>query len=96
MKQQTLYRLGALATLLTALGVTAGNLMYFFGRADTVFYIWYAFVVYFLWVFAYMALFAAQAKQGNLFVFLGFVLLVIGRFSQSSETPNKGWSLLAF
>ena len=78
MKIPTLFRLGAFATILTAVGVSIANLTYFFGRVDTVFYIWFAFVVYFLWVFVYMALFAAQVKQQNLFIFLGFLLLEIG------------------
>jgi hypothetical protein len=93
MKQQTLYRLGALATMLTALGVTTANLMYFFGRVDTVFYIWFAFVVYFLWVFTYMALFAAQAKRGNLF---GFVVLVIGTIFAIVGNAEQGLVVTGF
>jgi hypothetical protein len=96
MKQQTLYRLGTLATMLTALGVTAGNLMYFFGRVDTIFYIWFAFVVYFLWVFAYIALFAAQAKRGNLFLFLGSVLLVIGTIFAIVGNAEQGLVVTGF
>lgn len=96
MKQRTLFRLGALATILTALGVTAGNSMYFFGRVDTIFYIWFAFVVYFLWVFTYIALYAAQAKPGNLFVFLGFVLLVIGTIFAIVGNAEQGLVVTGF
>ncbi len=78
MKIQTLFRLGALATMVTALGYTVGNLIYFFGTVDTISYIWLTFFVYTLEVFALIALFAAQVKRGDLFNFVGFVILLIG------------------
>jgi hypothetical protein len=70
--------------------------MYFFGRVDTVFYIWFAFVVYFLWVFAYMALYSAQAKRGSLIVFLGFVLLVIGTIFAIVGNATEGLVVTGF
>lgn len=78
MKTPTLFRLGALATILTAIGLTVGNLIYFFGTVETVFYIWLAYTVYTLWIFAYFAVFAMQAKRSNLFLLIGLVVLVIG------------------
>lgn len=78
MKTQTLFRLGALATILTAVGLTVGNLIYFFGSADTVFYRWFAYAVNSLWIFAYFAIFAVQAKRINTILLIGFILLVIG------------------
>jgi hypothetical protein len=78
MKTQTFFRLGALATILTAIGLTVGNLIYFFGTVETVFYIWFAYVVYTLWIFAYFAVFAVQVKRSNIFLLIGLVVLVIG------------------
>ncbi len=78
MRTQTLLRLGAFATLVTALGVTVGNLIYFFGTVDTVAYTWLVFIVYTIELFAIMALFAVQVKRGDLFNLIGFVLLIIG------------------
>lgn len=78
MTTQTLFRLGAFATIVTALGVTVGNLIYFFGDADTISYIWLVLIVYIIQVFAITALFAAQTKRGDLFNFIGFALLIIG------------------
>jgi hypothetical protein len=76
MKAQTLFQFGALATFLTAVGVTVANLIYFFGSVNTVFYIWWSTIIYVLWVFAYFALFAVQARRVNVFLFTGFVLLI--------------------
>jgi hypothetical protein len=79
MKTQTLFRLGALAIILTAVGLTTGNLIYFFGSVENVFYCWFAYAVFSLWIFAYFSLFAVQAKRINIFLLIGFILLVIGK-----------------
>ena len=96
MKTQTLFRLGALATILTALGVTAANLMYFLGRVDTVFYIWFAYTVYILWVLAYFTLFTAQAKRNSIFVFIGFILLTIGTIFAIVQNTGEGMVVSGF
>jgi hypothetical protein len=79
MNTQNLYRLGALATILTAAGLTVGNLIYFFGSVETVFYSWFAYAVFSLWIFAYFSIFAVQAKRINIFLLIGLILLVIGK-----------------
>lgn len=78
MKTQTLFRLGALATLLTAIGYAVGELMYLFSNVETVFFAWFFVIVSAFQVFAYIALYAAQAKRGDIFLFIGFVLSIIG------------------
>ena len=78
MKTQTLFRLGALATLLTAIGYAVGELMYVFSNVETVFFAWFFVIVSTFQVFAYIALYTAQAKRGDIFLFIGFVLSIIG------------------
>ena len=77
MKIQTIIRLGAIVTMVTAIGFTFGEFIYFFGAADTVFFSWVFITVVMLQVFAIMALYAVQVKRGNLFTLIGFVLLII-------------------
>lgn len=64
--------------MVTALGLTIGELIYFFGAADTVFFAWLFIIVAVFQVFAVIALYVAQAKRGDIFTFIGFVLLIIG------------------
>ena len=66
--------------MVTATGFTFGEFVYFFGAANTVFFSWVFITVVMLQVFAIMALYAAQVKRGNLFTFIGFVLLIINLF----------------
>jgi hypothetical protein len=77
MKIQTIIRLGAIVTMVTAIGFTFGEFIYFFGAADTVLFSWVFITVVMLEVFAIMALYAAQVKRGNVFLLIGFVLLVV-------------------
>ncbi len=78
MTTRTLFRLGALATLVTALGIAVGEFLYLFGDVQTIFFAWFFIVVTVFQVFAAIALYTAQAQRGNMFTFLGFVLLIIG------------------
>jgi hypothetical protein len=78
MKIQTVFRLGALAAIVTALGILVGDTIYFFGAAKTLFFAWYYIIVTVFEVFAIFALYAVQAKHGDIFTFVGFVLLIIG------------------
>jgi hypothetical protein len=96
MNTQTQYRFGALATILTAVGVTVANLIYFFGNVNTVFYIWWSTCIYMLWVFAYITLFAAQAKRGSVFVFTGFVMLIIGTIFAIVQNTSQGMVVNGF
>lgn len=77
MSKQTLFRLGAIATLITAIGYFAGEAIYLFGSAQTLFFAWYFVIVSVFQVFAYIALYVAQAKRGDIFLFLGFVISMI-------------------
>ncbi len=45
---------------------------------DTLNYQWFSIAVAVLQVFAVIALFTAQAERGNIFTFIGFVLLILG------------------
>lgn len=96
MKAQTLNQFGALATILTAVGVTVANLIALFGNVNTVFYIWWSTTIYVLWVFAYFALFAAQAKRGDVFVFAGFVLFIIATIFSIIENTGNSIVVLGF
>jgi len=78
MKIQTVFRLGALAAMVTALGILVGDTIYLFGAAKTLFFAWYYIIVTVIEVFALFALYAAQAKRGDIFTFVGFGLLTIG------------------
>jgi hypothetical protein len=90
METQTLFKFGAIATLLTAVGVTVANLIYFFGSVNTTFYVWWSTTIYVIWIFAYFALFASQVKRGDIFVFTGFVLLIIATiFAIIQNTGNS-------
>jgi hypothetical protein len=95
-KTQTIFRFGALATFLTAVGVTIANLIYFFGSVNTVFYIWWSTTIYVLWVFAYFAVFAVQAKRYDDFVFAGFVLLVVAAIFAIIQNTGNSIVVLGF
>jgi hypothetical protein len=96
MKAQTFFQFGALATFLTAVGVTVANLMYFFGSVTNVFYIWWSTIIYVLWVFAYFALFAAHARRGNVFLFGGFVLLIFAAIFAIIQNTGDSLVTLGF
>jgi hypothetical protein len=78
MKTEVLFRLGAIATFVTALGYFIGEAMYLFGNVQTLFFAWYFVIVSVFQVFAYFALYSAQAKRGDTILFIGFVLSIIG------------------
>ena len=89
MKIQTLFRLGALATLLTALGYAIGEAMYLFGNVETLFFAWYVVIVYVFQAFAYIALYGAQVKQGDLVLFIGFVISMIATLYTFMDTERR-------
>ncbi len=78
MTTQTLFRLGALATMMTALMLAVGNLMYFSGAATTVAFVWVSIIEAMIQVFAVIAVYVAQARRGGVVTFLGFVITIIG------------------
>ena len=89
MKIQTLFRLGALATLLTALGYAIGEAMYLFGNVETLFFAWYVVFVYVFQAFAYIALYGAQVKRGDVVLFVGFVLSMIATMYTFMDTERR-------
>ena len=89
MKIQTLFRLGALATLLTALGYAIGEAMYLFGNVETLFFAWYVVIVYVFQAFAYIALYCAQVKRGDLVLFIGFVISIIATLYTFMDTERR-------
>jgi hypothetical protein len=89
MKIQTLFRLGALATLLTALGYAIGEAIYLFGNAKTLFFAWYVVIVYVFQAFAYIALYVAQAKRGDIVLFIGFVISMIATLYTFMDTERR-------
>jgi hypothetical protein len=89
MKTQTLFRLGAIATLLTAIGYFIGEAMYLFGNVQTLFFAWYFIIVSVFQVFAYIALYAAQAKRGDVILFVGFVLSILGLLYSFMDTERR-------
>jgi hypothetical protein len=89
LKTQTLFRLGALATLLTAIGYGVGEALYLFGNVETVFFAWYFVIVSVFQVFAYIALYAAQVKRGDIFLFIGFVLSIIGLLYSFMDSERR-------
>ncbi len=76
MKVHTLFQFGAVAAMVTALGDAVGNLIYFAGKAQTLFFAWFFIVITVINVFALIALFAAQANREEIFTFFGFVVLL--------------------
>jgi len=89
MKTQTLFRLGAIATLLTAIGYLIGEAMYLFGNVQTLFFAWYFIIVSVFQVFAYIALYAAQAKRGDVILFVGFVLSILGLLYSFMDSERR-------
>ncbi len=89
MKTQTLFRLGAIATLITAFGYLVGEAMYIFGNVQTLFFAWYFVVVSVFQVFAYIALYAAQAKRGDIILFVGFVLSILGLLYSFMDSERR-------
>lgn len=89
MRKQTLYRLGALATLLTAVGYLAGEAMYLFGNVETIFFAWYFVIVSVFQVFAYIALYAAQVERHDIVLFIGFVLSIIGLLYSFMDSERR-------
>ena len=89
MKTQTLFRLGALATLLTALGYAIGEAMYLFGNVLTLFFAWYVVFVYVFQAFAYIALYGAQAKRGDVVLFIGFVISILATLYTFMDTERR-------
>ena len=89
MKTQTLFRLGAIATLITALGYLVGEAMYLFGNVQTLFFAWYFTIISVFQVFAYIALYAVQAKRGDIVLFLGFVLSILGLLYSFMDSERR-------
>jgi hypothetical protein len=89
MSTKSLFRLGAIATLLTALGYFIGEALYLFGNVQTLFFAWYFVIVSVFQVFAYFALYAAQAKRGDIFLFIGFVLSIIGLLYSFMDSERR-------
>jgi hypothetical protein len=89
MNTQTLFRFGAVATLLTALGYLAGEAMYLFGNVQTLFFAWYFVIVSVFQVFAYIALYLAQAKRGDIILFIGFVLSILGLLYSFMDSERR-------
>lgn len=89
MKTQTLFSLGAIATLITALGYLVGEAMYLFGNVQTLFFAWYFVIISVFQVFAYIALYAAQAKRGDIILFIGFVLSILGLLYSFMDSERR-------
>jgi len=89
MKTQTLFRLGALATLFTALGYLIGEAMYLFGNVQTIFFAWYFIIVSVIQVFAYFALYAAQVKRNDIVLFIGFVISIVGLLYSFMDSERR-------
>jgi hypothetical protein len=92
MKTETLFRLGAIATLITAFGYLVGEAMYLFGNVQTLFFAWYFVIISVFQVFAYIALYAVQVKRGDIILFIGFVLSILGLlFSFMDSERRLAW-----
>ena len=89
MKTQTLFRLGALAAILTAVGFGVGESIYLFGDVETVFFAWIFIIVSVFQVFAVISLYVAQAKRGEIFTFIGFVLSIIGLLLNFMDSERR-------
>lgn len=89
MTTQTLFRLGAIATLLTAFGYFIGEAIYLLGNVQTVFFAWYFVIVSVFQVFAYIALYAAQAKRSDIFLLIGFVVSIIGLLYSFMDSERR-------
>ena len=89
MKTQTLFRLGAIATILTAIGYFVGEAIYIFADAKTLFFAWFFIIVSVFQVFAYFALYAAQAKRGEIFLFIGFILSMINLLQAFMDSERR-------
>jgi hypothetical protein len=80
MKTTTLFQLGGVAVLLTALLSAIGNLTYFLsGQPDapTTSGLWMSIFSDVLLVFGLVALFARQAQRGGALGFIGYILLAL-------------------
>ena len=89
MNTQTLFRFGAIATLLTAFGYFVGEAMYLFGNVQTLFFAWYFIIVSVFQVFAYIALYAVQAKRSDIILFIGFVLSILGLLYSFMDSERR-------
>jgi hypothetical protein len=78
MNMRTLFRLGALATLTTALLLLMGNLMYFAGLADSPGFVWVSIIQAMVQVFVITAVYAAQSRRGGAIALLGYTILMVG------------------
>lgn len=78
MRTQTLFRLGALAIMMTALLLALGNLMYFAGAAATAAFVWVSIIQAMLQVFVITVVYVAQAQRGGVTALLGYGVLMIG------------------
>ena len=78
MTSQNLLRLGALATMTTALLLAVGNLMYFAGASSTPAFVWISIIQAMLHSFVVTVVYAAQARRGGVITLLGFLIMVIG------------------
>src|SRR5581483_5569009 len=78
MSTPALFRLGALATMATALLLAVGNLMYFAGASNTAALVWISIIQAMIQVFVVTVAYAAQARRGGVISLLGFVITVIG------------------
>jgi hypothetical protein len=89
MQTQTLFRLGALATLITSIGYLVGEALYLFGNVQTLFFAWYFVIVSVFQVFAYIALYTAQAKRGDIILLIGFVLSILGLLYSFMDSERR-------
>lgn len=78
MHTSTLVRLGALATLTTALLLAVGNLMYFSEARSTPAFVWISIIESMVRVFVVTVVYAVQARRGGTVSLLGFVITLIG------------------
>jgi hypothetical protein len=94
MKTTTLFQLGGIAVLLSALLAAIGNLMYFLsGQPDapTTPGLWTAIFSDVFLVFGLGALFARQAQRGGLMGLIGYVLLILASlYFVGSEAVGLG------
>jgi hypothetical protein len=78
MSTPSLLRLGALATLTTALLLAVGNLMYFTGLEASPAFVWVSIIQAMLQVFVVTVVYAAQARRAGVIALLGYSILLIG------------------
>ena len=80
MKTTSLFRLGGIAILLSAIFVGIFDLSYFFsrGQSPSTFVLWIGIIIDTLRVLGLGALFARQAHRGGMLGLIGYVLLVCG------------------